>query len=131
MPFNIEEKYIIETETSMGVKFPPKFKHKMMEDNGGEIEKEDWFYELFPFFDTSDKKRLSRTCNHIELETKKAQKKRDFPKNAVAIGNDGGGNYAVLIHNGDGNLGETIYDWFHETGKLEEIANSIEEFDCV
>ncbi len=129
MPFPVEEQYIIETESKLKVKFPPKFKNKMMEDNGGEIEKEDIFYELFPFFDRSDKKRISRTCNHIELETKNAQKWNNFPQNAIAIGEDGCGNYAVLIHNGDGNLGEEVYDWFHETGELEKIAHSIEELD--
>lgn len=129
MPFPVEEKYIMETETNLNVKFPTKFKLKMMEDNGGEIEKDDFYYELFPFFDKLDKKRISRTCNHIELETQNAREWENFPPNAIAIGEDGGGNYAVLIHNGNGVLGEEVYDWFHETGELEEVAKSIEEFD--
>ncbi len=129
MPFPVEERYIMETEANLNVKFPIKFKLKMKEDNGGEIEKDDFYYELFPFFDKLDKKRISRTCNHIELETQNAQEWENFPRNAIAIGEDGGGNYAVLIHNGNGELGEEVYDWFHETGELEEVAKSIEEFN--
>jgi len=37
MPFPIEEKYIRETEETLQLKFPEKFKDKMMKDNGGEL----------------------------------------------------------------------------------------------
>ncbi|MFT6654927.1 MAG: hypothetical protein ACJAWI_001699 [Marinomonas primoryensis] len=38
-------------------------------DNGGEafIEEDDW--KFYPIKDASDRKRLSRTCNHIISET--------------------------------------------------------------
>ena len=56
MPFPIEEKYIIETESELNVKFPTEFKIWMMKSNGGELITNE--FELYPFFDKSDKKRI-------------------------------------------------------------------------
>ncbi len=135
MPFPIEEKYILETEAELNVKFPETFKSRMMNLNGGELteyleeEDEDYIYWLFPFFDKSDKKRISRTCNHIGLETKNSREWSNFPKNAIAIGHDGDGNKLVLMHEGDGVLSENLYFWDHETGETEKIADSINDLD--
>lgn len=134
MPFPVEEKYILETEDELSVKFPEKFKARMKKLNGGEIteslkDEEDYIYWLYPFFDKSDKKRVSRTCNHIALETANSRKWRNFPENAIAIAHDGSGNKLVMTHNGDGILSECIYFWDHETGEIEMIAESINELD--
>lgn len=129
MPFPIEDKYIAETETELQVKFPPEFKKRMKKSNGGELETDDYEFELYPFLDKSDKKRISRTCNHIGLETKNAREWNGFPKNGIAIASEGFGNQVILLHNGDGNLSEEIYLWDHETGDFERIADSISEFD--
>jgi hypothetical protein len=73
MPFPLDSKYIIVTELELGVVFPDSFKSKMTIENGGQLmtEEDDW--QLFPFFDKSDNKRMSKTCNHIVLETKQAR----------------------------------------------------------
>lgn len=127
MPFPIEEKYIAKMEATLNVTFPPDFRKKMMFDNGGEIVNDQFEFELFPFFDSSDKKRIKRTCNHIGLETKNAQGWTEFPENAIAIGADGFGNHLILLHGGDGVLGDTLYFWDHETGKYDQITDSIME----
>lgn len=127
MPFPVDEKYIKEIEVELEVKFPHSFKEKMEVFNGGEIEKEDFFIQLVPFFDKSDKKRLSRTCNHIGLETKNARKWEGFPENAVVIGLDDFGNKLIFTHNGNGMLSENVFIWNHETGKTEKIAESVSE----
>lgn len=129
MPFPIEEKYIIDTEKELSVLFPIQFKNRMIQLNGGELVSDEFEFELFPFFDTSDNKRISRTSNHIGLETKNARKWHTFPDNGIAIGNDGFGNLILLIHNGDGNLSDDIYFWDHETGQIEKIASSIDELE--
>jgi len=129
MPFPIEEKYISQTESELDVVFPPMFKKKMMKSNGGELIAEDFGFEQYPFFDKSEKKRINRTCNHIGLETKKAQEWNSFPQNAIAIASDAYGNQVILMHKGDGKLTEEIYFWDHETGEIEKIANSINDFD--
>ena len=84
MPFPIEEKYITETESELNVKFPIEFKNRMIKLNGGELILEEFDFQLYPFFDKSNKKRISRTCNHIGLETKNARKWNNFPKNGIA-----------------------------------------------
>lgn len=90
MPFPVEEQYIIQTERKLSVTFPDSFRKKMMRENGGEIltEVDDW--QLYPFLDASDRKRLTRTANDIVRETEQAREWRDFPEAAVAIGENGG-----------------------------------------
>ncbi|AGC75380.1 SUKH superfamily protein [Nonlabens dokdonensis] len=130
MPFPIDEKYIEETESELKVKFPSEFKSRMIKSNGGELLISDEFeFELYPFFDKSDKKRISRTCNHIGLETKNARKWNGFPENGIAIGSDGFGNLIILTHSGNGILTDKVYFWNHETGDQSIIAKSINELD--
>ena len=129
MPFPIDEKYIKETESELNVKFPNEFKTRMIKINGGELISDEFEFELYPFFDKSDKKRISRTCNHIGLETKNARKWNGFPESGIAIGADGFGNQLILTHNGDGNLTDELYFWNHETGEQTIIAKSIIEIN--
>ena len=97
MPFPIDMKYITETEKELGLVFPDKFKSKMTKENGGELIPDDDDWQLFPFFDKSDKKRISRTCNHIGLETKQAHEWDNFLNNGVAIASNGCGDLLVLL----------------------------------
>ncbi|WP_430426280.1 SMI1/KNR4 family protein [Maribacter litoralis] len=78
MPFPVDEKYIIGTESDLNVKFPTVFKNRMIKSNGGELVTDEFEFELYPFFDKSDRKRISRTCNHIGLETKNAREWNGF-----------------------------------------------------
>ena len=77
MPFPVEPKYIQAAEQSLGIQLPPRFKARLSAENGGEIllepDNEDSSFTLLPVFDTSDKKRLRRTCNHIAKETASAR----------------------------------------------------------
>jgi hypothetical protein len=129
MPFPIEEKYIIETESDLNVKFPTEFKNRMIKSNGGELATDEFGFELYPFFDKSDRKRISRTCNHIGLETENAREWDGLPKNGIAIASDGFGNQIILIHNGNGILTDEIYFWDHEVREIKKIAESIIELD--
>ena len=127
MPFPIELKYIEQTETELNVIFPEVFKSRMMQTNGGETPNEE--FQLFPFWDKSEKKRMARTSNHIGLETNKARDWSGFPKYAIAIGSDGMGNVLILIHDGDGQLKEHIFFWDHETGEIELLTQNISGLD--
>ncbi|WP_341227625.1 SMI1/KNR4 family protein [uncultured Arcticibacterium sp.] len=129
MPFPIDEKYIKETESELNVKFPNEFKNRMIKSNGGELVSAEFEFELYPFFDKSDRKRISRTCNHIGLETKNAREWNGFPENGIAVGSDELGNLIILTHNGDGVLTDEIHFWNHEMGQTEKIAESITELD--
>ncbi|CAM3033920.1 SMI1-KNR4 cell-wall [Flavobacterium succinicans] len=129
MPFPVDIKYINETEQELELVFPNKFKSKMTKENGGELITEDDDWQLFPFFDKSDNKRISRTCNHIGLETKQAKEWDNFPKNGVAIASNGSGDYLVLlpIAENEKKLREEIFFWLHETGEIEKVAENIDE----
>ena len=131
MPFPLDNKYIIETEQELRVIFPDNFKSKMIKENGGELMTEDDDWQLFPFFDKSDKKRISRTCNHIGLETKQAREWGNFPTNGIAIASNGSGDILVLLptKESDEKLSDEIFIWFHETGKIEKVADKIDEIN--
>ncbi|WP_299434025.1 SMI1/KNR4 family protein [uncultured Aquimarina sp.] len=129
MPFPVEEKYIIDTEKELEVTFPKSFRIRMMKLNGGEIENEEVHWVFYPFFDKSDKKRISRTSNHIVYETKEARNRTGFPKDAVAIGKDDYGNQIIMrpkLFNKK-KLREAIYFWNHEAGSITRIAKIISE----
>lgn len=69
MPFNLSEEQLAHAEKEIGLKLPHEYREAMKLDNGGEafIEEDDW--KFYPIKDASDRKRLSRTCNHIISET--------------------------------------------------------------
>lgn len=124
MPFPISEPELAKTEAKLGVRFPESFRQKMMEDNGGEVQAGGDSWALYPFLDTSDKKRLKRTCNDIARETQAAKLWRGFPANAVAIAANGGGDLLVLLPDQatPSALGSTVHLWSHETGELTRVA---------
>lgn len=128
MPFPVDEKYILQAEQKLGVKFPTAFREKMMQDNGGEVDTPPDAWQLYPFLDTSDKKRLKRTCNDITRETASARKWRSFPSDVVAIGTNGGGDQLVLRPSSDPSvLRDAVFWWDHETGEINKVAEDFKE----
>lgn len=129
MPFPIELKYIKEAEIELEIEFPKSFIQKMEKENGGEFttEEDDWIF--FPFFDKFDNKRISRTCNHIVLETRQLREIEGFPQKGIAIAENGCGDNLIMLplENDQTKLNDIIYIWLHESGEIIEIANSIEE----
>lgn len=133
MPFPIDLKYIEETEKELGLTFPDSFKNKMRKENGGTLSTKEDDWQLFPFFDQADQKRISRTSNHIVLETKLARNWVNFPVDGIAIASNGSADYLILrpTKENDKLLGNEIFSWFHETGEVKEIAKSIEEITSI
>lgn len=121
MPFPVDEKYIRQTENTLGVKFPASYRMKMLSENGGEISTANDDWQLFPFLDSSDSKRISRTCNDLIREGKKALELNDFPPNGTAIGSNGSGDYLVFVQKIIDQLSEEVFIWRHETGVLEKL----------
>ena len=124
MAFPVEERFIVETEKKLGVKLPPDYVKKMMKLNGGEVQTPPDAWVLYPIFDTSDKKRLKRTCNDVVRETQSAREWTGFPDDAVAIGSNGCGDQLVLLrdNNSPDVLGDEVFWWDHETGALNLVA---------
>jgi len=129
MTFPVDEKYIEATEKTLGVQFPTSFRAKMLEENGGEVEAPPDAWNLYPFFDTSDKKRLKRTSNDIVRETQSARKWPGFPERAIAIGSNGCGDQLVFLlkENSESVLDTPVYWWVHETGKVSKVKEDFSE----
>lgn len=127
MPFPLELKFIEDAENELGILFPDHFKNKMMLENGGEIQTDEDDWQFYPFLDKSDNKRISRTCNHIGLETKQAREWKNFPKNAIAIATNGFGDYLILLpdEKNPKRLKDDVYIWLHETGEFEKLADTV------
>jgi hypothetical protein len=100
----------------------------MMKDNGGEVEIPPDVWTLYPFMDTSNKKRLKRTCNDITRETASAKQWVSFPEDAIAIGSNGRGDQLVLmLSEVSGVLQDAVFWWDHETGDVNKIAEDFRE----
>ena len=129
MPFQLDKKHIEEKENEIGITFPTSFKKKMLTKNGGELFIEDEVWFLHPFFDKTNNKTISRTCNHIGLETKIANKYINFPKQAIVIGENGGGDKVIMLPDSkDLNmLSDYIYIWLHETGDIQKVGDNIND----
>ena len=122
MPFPVDIRFIEQTEQKLGARFPLSFRYKMLQDNGGEIEalEDDW--QLHPFLDSSDKRRLRRTCNDIVRETQVMKSWSGWPPSAINIASNGCGDHLVFLRTDEG-FGPEVYHWFHETGELTKVAD--------
>ena len=132
MPFPVEPQYIQAAEQALSIQLPPRFKARLSAENGGEIllepNNEDSSFTLLPVFDTSDKKRLRRTCNHIAKETTAARESwHGFPAQAVLIGDNQCGDFLLLLPESPQQLGEAIFLWSSDGGELEQVASSIDD----
>lgn len=129
MAFPVEERFIIETEKKLGAKLPLSYVKKMMNDNGGEVQTPPDAWVLYPIFDSSDKKRLKKTCNDIVKETQNARGWNGFPEDAVAIGSNGCGDQLVILRDKESPeiLADEVYWWDHETGKLNMVAMKFDD----
>ncbi|WP_421306142.1 SMI1/KNR4 family protein [Aeromonas veronii] len=123
MPFDLAENFISAAEELLGAKFPDSYRSSMLMSNGGELEIENDVWLQYPIADTSDRKRLSRTANHIIKETNHLKSWPGFPKEAVAIAGNGSGDQLVLLKEGT-SFGQEIYIWSHETGELRKTTNN-------
>lgn len=123
MPFDLAESFISAAEQLLGATLPEAYRGTMLKKNGGELEIEDDVWQQYPIADTSDRKRISRTINHIIKETQHLKSWPGFPEEAVAIAGNGSGDQLVLLKAG-ASFGQEIYIWAHETGQLQKIANN-------
>ena len=123
MAFPTTEEQLHRAEKEIGLALPSQLRARLLQENGGEISAGDDVWELFPVKDTSDRKRLARTANHLLRETEEARKWPDFPSEAVAIASNGTGNYLILrpADRASGALSETVFLWDHETGSADPV----------
>ena len=98
------------------------FLRSVLRENGGELATDEDDWQQYPIADTSDRKRLSRSANHILKETASCRGWARFPENAVAIAGNGAGDQLVLLRQ-NGVFTPEVYAWLHELGELEKVAD--------
>ncbi len=130
MTFNLDEKYIVEAEMQLNARLPMSYKNSMLKNNGGTIKLKNDCWEQYPIFDKSDRKRISRTCNHIISETRSCEGFGDFPNNAIAIAGNGSGDQ-LIIQLEDSVFSSAVYLWSHETGEIEKVASEFHELSHI
>ncbi len=125
MPFPGDPSFVTATEAKLGVVFPLGFVARMIRQNGGEAHADGDVWHLYPFLDTSDLRRLRRTCNDIVHETGWSREHAaGFPQEAVAIAGNGSGDQLVLMPDPSrpNRLQNAVYVWSHENGDVAEVA---------
>jgi len=130
MPFDLGVPCIVEAERQLGASLPVSYKAAMSRSNGGEIEARDDVWQLHPIADTSDRKRLARTANHIIRETASAGAWPRFPAQALAIGANGSGDRLVFLRSAHA-FGPAVHLGWHETGLTELLAEDFGELQRV
>ena len=73
MPFPVDVSLIQEAERQLGRKLPPDHRVRLHRLNGGNIQAVGDYWNLFPVWDSTDRRRMTRTANHIVRETKAAR----------------------------------------------------------
>jgi hypothetical protein len=128
MPFPITTAEIAKTETKAGFQFPLGLKSRFSKEDGGELKIGGDSWQLIPFLDTTDRKRLTRTCNDIVQETARMRGWHGFPADAFVVAQNGRGDYLIIRPDAEGSndLGETVYFWDHETGEHEPVVRSLD-----
>ena len=129
MPFPVDGKWITETESKLGVRFPASFVVSMGKMNGGAVDVENDVFWLHPFFDQSDKKRIQRTCSSICRETATLREFEYFSGELVVIGHNGTGDALVLkpMDDDPSCLEHSVYWWEMETSELHLVANDFND----
>ena len=129
MPFPVDSKWVAETESKLGIRFPASFVVAMCKRNGGSVNVDNDVFFLHPFLDKSDKKRIQRTCNSICRETASLRDFEFFQTELVAIGHNGTGDALVLKPMNDDPtcLDHSVYLWHFETSEIELVADDFAE----
>lgn len=121
MPFDLAEQFILAVEQQLGTALPTAYRLAMLRQNGGELEVEDDVWQQYPIADTSDRKRLSRTANHILKETESCRGWRFFPPGALAIAGNGSGDQLLFLRQGEA-FSPAVHHWSHDSGQLQQLA---------
>lgn len=126
MPFSLAETYILVAEQALGASLPGIYRAYIAKCNGGEVEAEYDTWQVHPLEDRTDRKRISRTANHVLRETEQARRWPKFPAEALCIASNGTGDLLVLKREGSA-FKDEVYLWSHEHGTTTWLAASIEE----
>jgi hypothetical protein len=127
MPFPLDPRFLRAAEHKLGRALPLSYSSRMCRSNGGDVAAGGDSFLLHPILDTTDRKRLARTCNDILRETASARDRPGFPPEALAIGDNGGGDLLVLLPDPEApRFADPVFWWDHETGELTRVADALD-----
>jgi len=128
MPFTLDDKFLLSAEEKLGAKLPDSYRQAMMAANGGEVASglDDWY--LYPIMDSTDRKRLARTCNDVVAESMRLAEWERFPRQALAIANNGEGDQLLFLRSDD-RYGPAVYCWSHQSGELTKVAEDFAQLE--
>jgi hypothetical protein len=128
MPFTLDDKYLLSAEEKLGAKLPDSYRQAMMAANGGEVASglDDWY--LYPIMDSTNRKRLARTCNDVVAESMRLAEWERFPRQALAIANNGDGDQLLFLRSDD-RFEPAVYCWSHESGGLTKVAEDFAQLE--
>jgi hypothetical protein len=130
MPFPLDHRYVQQAQEKLGRTLPLGYVARMCRNNGGEVEVGSDVFNLYSILDSTDRKRLARTCNDIVRETASAAQWPRFPEGAVAIGDNGTGDKLLFLPDPEAaRYADAVYWWDHETGDLQLVADAFEELN--
>jgi len=126
MPFDLAESFLLDAERELGASLPKSYRLAMLRENGGELATDEDDWQQYPIADTSDRKRLSRSANHILKETESCRGWSRFPEDALAIAGNGAGDQLVFIKRHE-DFAPEVYEWHHESGELKKVADDFSQ----
>lgn len=129
MGFDVARAYIVQAESQLGVRFPASFTSPMMMNNGDAVTFLNRTWVVHPFFDDSSRRRLSRSANHLVLETIGARSLEWFPQEAVCIASGDDGDRLVLLPlpNDPSTLAAAVHLWEFHGGRMCSVAQNFLE----
>ena len=113
----VEERFIVDAERTLGVRFPAGYRSWLRRQNGGEVQIDEEWWDLHPVADASDPRRIGPTWDHVCRQTELSRLLGGFPADAVAIGDDGSGDLLVLKAREPGATLELAV-WQHATAEV-------------
>jgi hypothetical protein len=128
MPFTLDDKFLLSAEQKLGAKLPDSYRRAMMAANGGAVASglDDWY--LYPIMDSTDRKRLARTCNDVVAESMRLAEWERFPRQALAIAHNGEGDQLIFLRSGE-RFAPAVYCWSHESGELTRVAEDFAQLE--
>jgi hypothetical protein len=128
MPFPLDDKFLRSAEEKLGAKLPDSYRLAMTAANGGEVagDLDDWY--LYPIMDSTDRRRFARTCNDVVAETMRLAEWKRFPRQALAIANNGEGDQLLFLRSND-RFEAAVYRRSHESGELTKVAEDFVELE--
>jgi SMI1 / KNR4 family (SUKH-1) len=127
MPKIATDQMIKDLELKLKGWLPNDYKDRMKRNNGGMQITEDDEWEMASIRDNSSADGIRKTSNDVILCTDGALKWQFFPRNGIAIGDNGLGD-VLFFHKNGSHIGPELYMYFHETGCSIKVANSISEY---